>query len=132
MTELSLDRDIKILVAEDNASVRDFILRALKNPRTTLIGACDGQQALGLLAREKFDLLITDIVMPNVDGIALALKATQLYPDLRVVMISGYAQERLRAHNLETLAHQIIPKPFALEDLAEAVCTAMKDHHTPT
>jgi CheY-like chemotaxis protein len=83
----------------------------------------DGQQALDTLAHEKFDVLITDIVMPNVDGIALALKAVRLFPDLRIVMISGYAQERMRAHNLDALVHRIIAKPFSLEE----ICAAVKD-----
>ena len=64
-------------------------------------------------------MLVTDIVMPNVDGIALALKAVRLFPDLRIVMISGYAQERMRAHNLDALVHRIIAKPFSLEEICE-------------
>ena len=68
-------------------------------------------------------MLVTDIVMPNVDGIALALKAVRLFPDLRIVMISGYAQERMRAHNLDALVHRIIAKPFSLEE----ICGAVKD-----
>ena len=66
-------------------------------------------------------MLVTDIVMPNVDGIALALKAVRLFPDLRIVMISGYAQERMRAHNLDALVHRIIAKPFSLEEICDAV-----------
>ena len=112
---------VHILVAEDNPAVREFIVRALQSSGAYLVAVADGQQALDALAKESFDVLVTDIVMPNVDGIALALKATRQYPDMRIVMISGYAQERMRAHNLDALVHRIIAKPFSLEEICEAV-----------
>ena len=69
---------VRVLVAEDNPSVRDFITRSLASAGHKVASVGDGQQALDALAREKFDVLVTDIVMPNVDGIALALKADDL------------------------------------------------------
>ena len=116
---------IKVLVAEDNPAVREFIIRSLATVGYKAVPVADGQQALDTLGREKFDVLITDIVMPNVDGIALALKAVRLFPDLRIVMISGYAQERMRAHNLDALVHRIIAKPFSLEEICAAVKEAI-------
>jgi CheY-like chemotaxis protein len=113
----------RILVAEDNPAVREFILRSLNSAGYRVTAVSDGQLALDKLSEEKFNVLVTDIVMPNVDGIALALKAVRLYPDLRIIMISGYAQERMRAHNLDALVHRIIAKPFSLEE----ICTAVKD-----
>ena len=121
----SLETGAQILVAEDNPAVREFILRSLASVGYRVTGAVDGQQALDMLTRDKYDVLVTDIVMPNVDGIALAMKAIRLFPDLRVVMISGYAQERMRAHNLEALVHKIIAKPFSLEEICEAVKNAL-------
>jgi CheY-like chemotaxis protein len=115
----------KVLVTEDNPAVREFIVRSLSSVGYAVTAAIDGQQALDMLAREKFDVLVTDIVMPNVDGIALAMKATRMFPNLRIVMISGYAQERLRAHNLDALVHKIIAKPFSLEEICEAVKNAL-------
>lgn len=112
-----------VLVAEDNPAVREFIVRSLQSVGHHVTAVADGQMALDALAQEKFKVLVTDIVMPNVDGIALALKAVRLYPDLRIVMISGYAQERMRAHNLDALVHRIIAKPFSLEE----ICAAVKD-----
>lgn len=111
----------RVLVAEDNPAVREFIVRSLSSAGYRPTAVVDGQQALDTLSKEKFDVLVTDIVMPNVDGIALALKAVRLFPDLRIVMISGYAQERMRAHNLDALVHRIIAKPFSLEEICEAV-----------
>lgn len=114
---------INILVAEDNPAVREFVVRALGGVGYQVTQVADGQQALDALAHEKFAVLVTDIVMPNVDGIALALKAVRLFPDLRIVMISGYAQERMRAHNLDALVHRVIAKPFSIDD----ICAAVKD-----
>jgi CheY-like chemotaxis protein len=115
----------RVLIAEDNPAVREFIVRSLATAGHKTAAVADGQQALDTLAHEKFDVLITDIVMPNVDGIALALKAVRLFPDLRIVMISGYAQERMRAHNLDALVHRIIAKPFSLEEICAAVKEAI-------
>lgn len=115
----------RVLVAEDNPAVREFIIRSLASAGYKAVAVADGQQALDTLAKEKFDVLVTDIVMPNVDGIALALKAVRLFPDLRIVMISGYAQERMRAHNLDALVHRIIAKPFSLEEICDAVKEAL-------
>jgi hypothetical protein len=115
----------RILVAEDNPAVREFIVRSLMTVGYNITSVCDGQQALDLLSQQKIDVLVTDIVMPNLDGIALSLKAVRLFPDLRVVMISGYAQERLRAHNLDALVHRIIAKPFSLEEICDAVKSSL-------
>jgi two-component system cell cycle response regulator CpdR len=116
---------LRVLVAEDNPAVREFVVRALTGVGHEVTSAGDGRAALDELARASFDVLVTDIVMPNVDGIALALKATSLHPDLRIVMISGYAQERMRAHNIDALVHRIIAKPFSIGEICDAVRDAM-------
>lgn len=115
----------RILVAEDNPAVREFIVRSLTSVGYQVVAVADGEQALTQLGKERFDILMTDIVMPSLDGIALSLKAVRLFPDLRIVMISGYAQERMRAHNLDTLVHKIIAKPFSLEELCDAIKQAL-------
>ncbi|MBI3418713.1 MAG: response regulator [Proteobacteria bacterium] len=116
---------LRVLVAEDNPAVREFIMRALAGVGHEVTTVADGRQALDELSKSGFDVLVTDIVMPNVDGIALALKATSLHADLRIVMISGYAQERMRAHNIEALVHRIIAKPFSINEICDAVRDAM-------
>ncbi|HVM81125.1 MAG TPA: response regulator, partial [Stellaceae bacterium] len=68
-----------------------------------------------------FDLLLTDIVMPGLDGIALALKASKDHPDLKILLMTGYAAEKQRAHNLDALIHRVIEKPFTLEQICAAV-----------
>src|SRR3546814_13078703 len=87
----------------------------------TITVAEDGLDALDRLGQARYDLLLTDIVMPGLDGIALALKAGAEWPEMRILLMSGYAAERQRAHNLEALVHRVIPKPFSLADIRKAV-----------
>jgi len=119
--QLKRGRRPKVLVVEDNPAVREFIVRSLSLDGYELTAAIDGQQALDILASDRYDLLVSDIVMPNVDGIELARKASVEYPDIKIIMISGYSQERVRAHNLDSLVHRVVAKPFSLEEICEAV-----------
>mgnify|MGYP001219656403 FL=1 len=111
----------KILIAEDEDSVRNLVTRALELHYHEVKAVIDGSAALEALSRDSYDLLLTDIVMPMVDGIALALKATRDYPDLRILMMTGYAEQKRRAHNLDVLIHDVLMKPFTIEQLAKAV-----------
>jgi two-component system cell cycle response regulator CpdR len=117
----------KILVAEDDGAVRTFVTRALAHGGHEVTTAPDGLAALACLAGERFDLLLTDIVMPGLDGIALALKVSKDYPDMRILLMTGFAAERQRAHNLESLIHRVIAKPFTLEQICKAVDDALID-----
>jgi DNA-binding NtrC family response regulator len=117
----------RILVADDESSVRDFLARALERYGHTVETAADGSEALVALAQTPFDLLLTDIVMPVMDGIALALKATSEHPDLIVLMMTGYAAEKQRAHNLDALIHDVVMKPFSMNQILDAVQRALQD-----
>jgi two-component system, cell cycle response regulator CpdR len=110
-----------ILLAEDEDSVGAFVARALGQQGHQVTRVADGLAALSTLAAGRFDLLLTDIVMPGLDGIALALKASKDYPAMKILLMTGYAAERQRAHNLEALVHRIVMKPFTLEDIQKAV-----------
>lgn len=114
-----------ILVADDEASVRQFVERALNYAGYAVTAVPDGNAALEALGKRKYDLLLTDIVMPDLDGIALALKAAKDYPRMKILMMSGYANQRQRAHNLDCLAHEVISKPFSLEEIMQRVATAL-------
>jgi CheY-like chemotaxis protein len=92
-----------------------------------VVAAADGGEALDVLTREqgKFDLLLTDIRMPVMDGIALALAAARDYPDLIILLMTGYADQRERAHGLDALIHDVIAKPFSLADIRKTVQEAL-------
>src|SRR5215469_3052708 len=110
-----------ILLAEDEDSVGAFVTRALTQLGHQVTRVADGLAALNALAASSFDLLLTDIVMPELDGIALALKASKDYPAMKILLMTGYAAERQRAHNLEALVHRVVMKPFTLEEIQKAV-----------
>ncbi len=109
----------RILIAEDDKAVQSFVCRALAHKGHGVTAVDDGLQALEALAETEaeFDLLITDIVMPGLDGIALALKVARDRPDLPILLMTGYSAERQRAHNLEELICRVITKPFSLEQI---------------
>lgn len=110
-----------ILLAEDDKAVREFVSRALRQDGHEVMAVGDGQQALNALETRKFDMVLADIVMPQVDGIALALKASKDYPELPVLLMTGYSAERQRAHNLDALINDVISKPFTLNQIRETV-----------
>ncbi len=114
-----------ILVADDEPSVRQFVERALNYAGYAVTAVPDGNAALAALEARAYDLLLTDIVMPDLDGIALALKVSKDYPATRILMMSGYANQRQRAHNLDCLAHEVISKPFTLEEITRRISTAL-------
>jgi len=114
-----------VLIAEDEAAVREFVSRALATDghRVTAVG--DGGQALEALAKEPFDVMLADIVMPVMDGIALALKAARDFPAMPVVLMTGYAPEKERAHNLDRLIFEVVPKPFTLAEICTVIARAL-------
>lgn len=115
----------RILIAEDDEAVREFLTRGLKSRGHEVSVAADGLEALDRLGRQSFDLLLTDIVMPLMDGIELSLKAAKDYPGLRIILMTAYAAERQRAHNLDVLAHEVVNKPFGLDQICRAIDKAL-------
>lgn len=115
----------RILVAEDDAAVRAFVARALAHEGHEVVTANDGLEAVQELEKGEFDLLITDIVMPGIDGIALALKVAKDCPQTAILMMTGFAAERQRAYNLESLIHEVVTKPFSLKQICEAAAAAL-------
>lgn len=117
----------RILVAEDEDGLRDLVRRALSESGHAVTVAADGAEALDLLIREHgdFDLLLADIKMPVMDGIALALAAARDHPDLTILLMTGYAEQRERAHGLDTLIHGVVAKPFSLAEIRFEVEAAL-------
>ncbi len=91
--------------------MRELVARALKQDGHEVVANCDGAAALDALLRDggAFDLLLTDIKMPMMDGIALALAASRDYPALPILLMTGYADQRERASGLELLIRDVIP-----------------------
>jgi CheY-like chemotaxis protein len=121
----------RILVADDEAALREFIVRALKTRGHQVTAVGDGAEALEQLGQKSYDLLLTDIVMPVLDGIALALKASKEYPSLRIILMTGFSAELQRARNLDALFQGLIIKPFGLDEICNAVDKALHDPLLP-
>ncbi len=117
----------RILVAEDDPSVRAFVVSALSIKGHEVVAAEDGGLAAEIAEEEqgRFDLLLSDIKMPIMDGIALALHVGARFPELTILMMTGFADQRERAHGLEALIYDVITKPFALADLLAKVDDAL-------
>jgi CheY-like chemotaxis protein len=117
----------RILIAEDEEAIRSLVARALSQDGHAVVTANDGAEALDLLARERggFELLLTDIRMPIMDGIALALAAARDHPHVAILLMTGFADQRERACGLEALIHDVITKPFTLVGIRNAVNEAV-------
>jgi two-component system cell cycle response regulator CpdR len=117
----------RILIADDEDSMRALVARAIGMDGHDIVTAQDGAEALEILIREEgaFDLLLTDIQMPVMDGIALALSAARDFPRLTILLMTGFADQRERASNLNAIAHDVIIKPFSVADIRSAVADAL-------
>jgi len=107
---------IRILLAEDDRAMREYLARALERSGYAVSAVDRGTAAIPLLETEHFDLLLTDIVMPEMDGIELAQRAGDMAPDLRVMFITGFAAVTLKAGKAVPQA-RVLSKPFHLRDL---------------
>ncbi|MBO0347097.1 response regulator [Roseibium limicola] len=117
----------RILLAEDDEAVRSFVKRALELDGHSVVATEDGGEALEVLTRNQghYDLVLSDIKMPIMDGIALALKSAHDYPDLPIVLMTGFADQRERANGLDALVYEVITKPFSLADIRKMVRNAI-------
>jgi two-component system cell cycle response regulator CpdR len=117
----------KILVAEDDDDIRDLVVRALSDDGHALTAAADGAAALDEITRRDggFDLVLSDVKMPVMDGIALALAVGKIHPEIPIVLMTGYADQRERTRGLDALVHDVIAKPFTLDQLKRAVREAL-------
>jgi two-component system cell cycle response regulator CpdR len=107
---------IRILLAEDDQAMRTYLARALQNAGYDVSAVDRGTEALVLLQRESFDLLLSDIVMPEMDGIELAQRCAEVSPTTKVMFITGFAAVSLRASR-EAPQARVLSKPFHLRDL---------------
>lgn len=115
-----------ILLAEDDAALRQFIKAALEKSGHEVSAHEDGLAALAALKGREFDLLLTDIVMPGLDGIELSAKAAELRPAMKIVFITGFAAMALEDKNALRGQSKIISKPFHLGQLTAEVEAMLK------
>ena len=121
----------RILIAEDESDLAQFVQRVMEGEGHQVTTVGDGAAASHALASRSYDLLVADIVMPVIDGVTLALKASDAFPGLRIIIMSGFRSELSRAHNLGALIHGILAKPFTAEELRAAVAEALADAPPP-
>ena len=106
----------RILLAEDDDAMRSYIARALENAGYEVVSVDRGTEAVPLLESESFDLLLSDIVMPEMDGIELAPRCAEVSPRTKVMFITGFAAVTLKASREQPQA-KVLSKPFHLRDL---------------
>ncbi len=111
----------KILLAEDDNDMRRFLERALDNAGYQVVAYDNGASAYDRLREEPFTLLLTDIVMPEMDGIELARRATEIDPDMKVMFITGFAAVALNPDSDAPKDAKVLSKPFHLRDLVDEV-----------
>ena len=111
----------RILLAEDDTSMREYLQRALQRVGYEVEAVGCGTEAMPLLEKEQFDLLLTDIVMPEMDGIELAQKASAIDPNIRVMFITGFAAVALNADSTAPKHAKVLSKPVHLRELVSEV-----------
>ena len=117
-----------ILLVEDEDAVRLFSARALKNKGYNVLEARSGEEALEVLEKEgaKVDLIVSDVVMPQMDGPTLYKHVCEKWPKMRVIFVSGYTEDRLREQFTSGETIYFLPKPFTLKQLAGKVKEVME------
>ena len=117
----------RVLIADDEEAMRMLVARAIAMDGHNVAIAQDGAEALEILNREggAYELLLTDIKMPVMDGIALALAAARDFPALTILLMTGFADQRERAHGLNAIVHDVVTKPFSVADIRTAVASAL-------
>ena len=124
----------KLLIVEDDESVRTLSARALERAGHSVDIAADGAQGLDRIraAQGGYDLVVSDIRMPEMDGIEMAQAAAAAFPSLRILLMTGYADQRERAHGLDQIVRDVVSKPFTLADIRRIVTATLAGHAEPT
>jgi two-component system cell cycle response regulator CpdR len=111
----------KILLVDDEEPIRALFKRALERDGHSVALAADGAEALAQLGAAGFDLMLSDIRMPVMDGIALAIEAKTRHPGMLILLMTGYAEQRERAEELRDVVEDVLSKPFSVAELRSAV-----------
>jgi two-component system, cell cycle response regulator CpdR len=111
----------RILLAEDDDSIRIFLARALRRAGHEVCALGDGETALSWITGHEIDLLLADVVMPGLDGIELARRASDMRPDIRVIFITGFAAVALNETDVLPREATVLAKPFHLRQLVSEI-----------
>ena len=111
----------RILLAEDDNDMRRFLVKALQSAGYAVTSFDNGLSAYNRLREEPFELLLTDIVMPEMDGIELARRATELDPEIKVMFITGFAAVALNSDSSAPKHAKVLSKPIHLRELVSEV-----------
>ena len=111
----------KILLAEDDNDMRRFLVKALENAGFQVSSHDNGMSAYQRLREEPFEMLLTDIVMPEMDGIELARRASELDPDIKIMFITGFAAVALNSDSEAPINAKVLSKPVHLRELVSEV-----------
>jgi CheY-like chemotaxis protein len=117
----------RVLIADDEESMRNLVARAIAMDGHHTTTAEDGAEALEIISRANggFDLLLTDIKMPIMDGIALALTVARDFPAITILLMTGFADQRERASGLDAIVHDVVTKPFSVTEIRDAANRAL-------
>jgi len=118
----------RILVVEDDDSVRQLAARALERAGHSVETACDGAEGLDRIVEEEgnYDLVVSDIRMPAMDGIEMAKTAAARFPGLRIMLVTGFADQRERAADLDGVVVDVLLKPFTLASIRDTVARHLR------
>jgi two-component system cell cycle response regulator CpdR len=128
MTAIVPEATVKrILLAEDDDSMRGFLVRALERAGYEVVSCANGRDAIEQVKPASFSLLLTDIVMPLMDGIELARRASEVDPALKIIFITGFAAVTLSNEQAPLKDSRVLSKPFHLKDLVHEVERVLAD-----
>ena len=114
-----------VLIADDDSAGRGMYRRVLEYEGCSVLDVSSGEQALEILEQQSVDLLLTDVMMPGMDGLELLERARDLYPDIRAIIMTGHKTDEAVIRAFRNKACDFLNKPFHVDELVEAVQSAM-------
>jgi DNA-binding NtrC family response regulator len=124
-TDMAGTKTQSILIVDDEEIIRDLLAEVLED--YTVSQASDGREAIDILKERKFDLVITDLRMPNVPGEEVVKYARETYPDIGVIVISAYSSLHTVSQSITNGACAFLSKPFSIKELMQTVETALDE-----